>query len=115
MLDAVEFLKERLRMCETYSESFLCGRGCPMPFRPCEFHSFTEGHFEQMVETVEQWSKEHPIITNGMKFEEVFGIKPTDPNGNFLCPPTVSTCDPGGCKECCVWWDKPFVDPDEEA
>lgn len=96
-MDAVEYLKERERMCESFGTSCV---GCPI-------HSDSKkaGHYcktfirtcpEQAVAIVEQWSKEHPVITNLMKFEEVFG----------KCDPEVTAP--------ISWWSKEYKEPKGE-
>lgn len=48
---------------------------CPFRGKICNrelvFNSY------EAIEIVEQWAKEHPIVTNAMKFKEVFGIEPS--------------------------------------
>lgn len=67
-MDAKEFIREWMRMCEKYGE--LC-EGCPM-FRkranPCEL---PELFSEVMVDVVQKWSKENPVVTNGKKILEL--------------------------------------------
>lgn len=41
------------------------------------------------LDLVEQWGKEHPIVTNMDKFEEIFGFRPNV----FLRDEAVSICD----------------------
>lgn len=66
-MDAVEFLKERNRLCNSFRYNCL---NCPA------YNCANSEHFEETVALIEKWSKEHPIITNEMKFEEVFGEIP---------------------------------------
>ena len=75
-MDAVKFLKEKKRMCDRYYP--VDCDGCPLKpvpedggYASCE--QFTEEDPEEVVLNVEEWSKQNPIITNAMKFEEVFG------------------------------------------
>ncbi|MBR3360895.1 MAG: hypothetical protein IKG39_06125 [Lachnospiraceae bacterium] len=65
-MDAVKFLKERERMCE----SFKTCDGCSFNHHCSDFMG---EYAEEAVRIVEQWSNEHPIMTNLMKFKEVFG------------------------------------------
>lgn len=100
-MDAVKFLKEKKRMCDRYYSNDC--KGCPLGPAPenggyasCE--QFAEEDPDEVVVNVEQWSAEHPIITNAMKFEQVFGtLAPVAKliNGN----PT--------------WWDKEYEAPVE--
>ena len=69
-MDAVEYLKTMKRMCYQYDKG--CNT-CPLN----EIHSCVYGGDpedpEEAVDIVEQWSKEHPKITNASKLLEVFG------------------------------------------
>ena len=98
-MDVVDFVREFSRMCDEYNTC----RGCPMDgiCVPC-----TEAVYKDpqgVVEIVEKWGKEHPIKTNAMKFEEVFGFIPRcrdifDTNNNIHHKP---------------WWDAPYKAPKE--
>ena len=75
-MDAVKFLKAKQRMCDTYYDGDC--KGCPLEPAPeyggyvsCE--QFTEEDPDEVVLNVEEWEQDHPIVTNAMKFEEVFG------------------------------------------
>lgn len=60
-MDAVEFLKEWERMCDsTKCES--CGL---LNSLACGGMPFGEVDFDEMVAVVQKWSKEHPLVTNG--------------------------------------------------
>lgn len=70
-MEALEFLKEYSRMCAEYKECY----GCPLKGTTCSivFSKLSEEKMINIIEKTEQWSKEHPIITNEMKFREIFG------------------------------------------
>lgn len=54
------------------------------------------------IEVVENWIREHPVITNAMKFKEVFGIEPDKRscvNGNVI---NCRDCEYHGDAECAV-------------
>nr|DAQ39774.1 MAG TPA: hypothetical protein [Caudoviricetes sp.]DAT87102.1 MAG TPA: hypothetical protein [Caudoviricetes sp.] len=56
-MDALEFLRERKRMCISYEGCY----GCPFAKRLCVIsHVMPDEDFERIIATVEQWSKEHP-------------------------------------------------------
>lgn len=60
-MDALEFLRERKRMCESFWTS--CD-GCPLHGHPCtSISSMNDGDCERLLVEVEQWSKEHPRKT----------------------------------------------------
>ena len=71
-MDAVSFIREFGRMCEAHSDAKGCGESCPalhycsVPRNECEYP-------EELVTAVEQWSKEHPLVTNGQKVMELVG------------------------------------------
>lgn len=76
MMDAVRFLKEKNRMCDRYYSTDC--KGCPLEPAPecggyvsCE--QFAEEDPDEVVLNVEEWSEKNPILTNAMKFEQVFG------------------------------------------
>ena len=68
-MDAVEFIKERQRYCKDRSckecalnnQDILCGN-----------MNFIDNP-EKLVDFIERWAKEHPIVTNSDKLVEVFG------------------------------------------
>lgn len=61
-MDAVEFLNEGTRMCNSHEACV----GCPMyPIDDC---CMVRMNLKQMIRIVEQWSKEHPIKTRQSEF-----------------------------------------------
>lgn len=66
-MDALEFLRERKRMCN------LCKHceGCPFERAGCGLGTSTsDEEYEKIIATVEQWSKEHPRKTRQSAFLE---------------------------------------------
>ena len=69
------------------------------------------------IEIVEQWGKEHPIITRSDKFKEVFGKEPRyHSTGDLMCPLTFTedemSCRRNLCKECCEkFWSEEYIPP----
>lgn len=109
-MDAVEYLKESNRMCGTC----ICA-DCPSPVRDARYYytclDFSLEHPEEAVRIVEEWSKNHPVMTNSMKFEEVFG-KPVAADGaGNRCAPFVNVCIHRECSACNEWWDEPYKEP----
>jgi len=96
-MEALDFLKEAQRMCESYPDC----KGCPLINFACGFirciERFSDADIQCQIKVVEQWSKEHPIITNARKFEEVFGL-------------------PAHCMidQDAQWWDEPYKEPEHE-
>jgi hypothetical protein len=66
-MDAVKFIEERNRMCDSYSES--CD-GCPLYLEHCRLlRNIDGGH---VVSAVEQWSAAHPRKTRQSVFLEQY-------------------------------------------
>lgn len=78
-MDAVKFLAEYNRMCNTYNDCV----GCPMHDKSfCHPHDMTTNDERKgLVDAVEKWSKEHPIVTNGRKIMEMI---PNDKLGSIF-------------------------------
>ena len=75
-MEVFDCLKEAQRMCKSYPDC----KGCPLINSPCGFIRCLEGRSDAEmrceIKVVEQWSKEHQIITNAQKLKEVFGFLP---------------------------------------
>lgn len=68
-MDALEFLKERKRMCTSCKG---CD-GCPLEGTHCVLSYATDDEdYERIIATVEQWSKEHPRKTRQSVFLEQY-------------------------------------------
>ena len=99
-MDALEFLRERKRMCN------LCKHceGCPLERAGCGLGTSTpDEEYEKIIAAVEQWSKEHPRKTRQSVFLEQYPNARLDTNGLI----DISPCrmDPGkypfNGKDCC--------------
>lgn len=100
-MDALEFLKERKRMCKSYPR---CD-GCPLRGPNCNLT--TDEDYTRAIITVEQWSKEHPRKTRQSVFLEQW---PNCMMGNDdvvrMCPRNVDkmhACNAllfAGCTDC---------------
>lgn len=90
-MDAVEFLKERIRMCKSYKDS--CA-GCNLYnfFQESNIHciELLECCPEESVNLVQQWSQSHPQKTMMQDFFEKFPNAPKDDFGTpYLCPEDI--------------------------
>lgn len=66
-MEALEFLKERKRMCNSYDGC----KGCPFGDSNCVIEgTISDEDFKRIVATVEKWSKEHPRKTRQSVFLE---------------------------------------------
>ena len=100
-MDAKEFIRERNRMCRAYA----CG-DCPLNETGC---TITDLNVDELVDIVEKWSKEHPMMTNAEKFEKTFGLK-IKPHGN--CLKFVGVIPQN--EYVAQWLDEPYVEPGEQ-
>lgn len=100
MMDALEFIRERNRMCKSFGN----GEGC------MSFPFYKEGNRcmailwkEEMIPIVEKWSKENPRKTRQDVFLEQYPDTLIDSNGVLqFCPTSVSAAhrdSNGACKD----------------
>ena len=103
-MEALEFLRERRRMCMSYTG---CG-GCPLKRGNCGLNTnISNEECERIITAVEQWSKEHPRKTRQSVFLEQWPNCMVDLDGTVgLCPRNVDKnyiCDlnrSAGCPDC---------------
>lgn len=129
-MEALDFLKEAQRLCE---QSRYCSMECPL-YERCIFDFMYENEssketwerIEKAVAIIEQWSKEHPIITNAIKFKEVFGFNGDTVNkvkpGKGIAG-TKGSCGYDDCRDSCgsrcfprcpMWWDDEYKEPEHD-
>ena len=97
-MDALEFLMERRRMCDSYGDC----EGCPLEGAECVIRDMmSEDTCKRIVTAVEQWSKEHQRKTRQSVFLEQYPEAEIDANGVVgLCPMSISAAyrdSDGGC------------------
>ena len=111
-MDAVEYVKQRNRMCDYYAN---CG-DCPADnYERCSFLS----GIPRMVPIVEKWAKEHPIKTRQSEFLKMWpdaeisddglpSIAPCQLNVELLQCESQKDCEErGACGKCrCDFWLK---------
>lgn len=87
-MDALEFLRERKRMCNSFGTS--CD-GCPLHGHPCtSISSMNDGDHERLLVEVEKWSKEHPRKTRQSVFLELWpNCMMDDDDVVGMCPRNV--------------------------
>ena len=110
MMDAVEFLRERRRMCNAQDN---CGT-CPIGIVCDDYfvnHNYSQEKASGMVSIVEQWAKEHPIKTRQSEFLKHYpGARILAHGCLNVCPMYVFSdtginCNAQPCFECKkAWW-----------
>ena len=100
MMEALEFLKERGRLCSNYKN---CG-SCPLVRTGCTSNIIrSDEACKELIATVEQWSKEHPRKTRQSVFLEQFPNAMLDTNGIIDISPCRVDPEqyPSNGKDCC--------------
>lgn len=104
-MDAVEFLRERRRMCNAQDD---CDT-CPICIVCADYfvnHNYSQEKASGMVSTVEQWAKEHPAKTRQSEFLKHYpGARITIDGFLHACPMDVFSdtginCAAQNCIEC---------------
>lgn len=90
-MDAVEYVKQRERMCDYYVN---CG-DCPAGnYERCA--SLDE--IPNLVPIVEKWAKEHPVKTRQSEFLKIFPNASVGYNGTLvICPSQADTKAVAAC------------------
>ena len=97
-MDALEFLKERKRMCTSYCTC----TGCPLEEAKCTLGSSASvEEYETIIATIEQWSKEHPRKTRQSVFLEQYPEAALDGYGVMtICPAKLFKAHRSGNSRC---------------
>ena len=98
-MDALEFLKERSRMCKSYRTCV----GCPLEEAKCApgSSSMSVEEYEKIIAAVEQWSKEHPRKTRQSVFLEQYPEAVLDGYGVMtICPAKLFKAHRSGNRRC---------------
>lgn len=87
-MDAVEFLKEKVRMTnECYIGCLNCPLGKNNNGRELDCVNLENQYPETVAEIVEQWSREHPKKTRQSEFLKLFPDAKLDSNGISMIAP----------------------------
>lgn len=101
-MDAVKFIEERQRMCNSYKEEYT---GCPMDGEPCGGYRGVDA--ERLVGAVEAWYAAHPRKTRQSEFLKMFPHSALDSDGVIAiqpCEVIVDACkDSSGNKRTNCW------------
>ena len=97
-MDALEFLMERRRMCDSYGDC----EGCPLEGTECVIKDMmSEDTCKRIVAAVEQWSKEHPRKTRQSVFLEQYPEAALDGYGVMtICPAKLFKAHRSGNRRC---------------
>ena len=97
-MDALEFLRERRRMCNSYRNC----EGCPLEDGKCVVSDVApDEDYKRIITAVEQWSKEHPRKTRQSVFLEQYPEAGIDMDGVLqICPMSISAAHRDSNGEC---------------
>ena len=98
-MEALEFLKERKRMCRSFGGSCT---GCPCEKVRCVINAYvSDDDYKRIVAMVEEWSAAHPRKTRQSVFLKQYPETQIDDTGVLgVCPAIISSAhriDGGGC------------------
>ena len=104
-MDALEFLRERKRMCKSFNK---CSDGCPAWTGSCKLETGTvfEWEADKQVEIVKEWAAAHPRKTRQSVFLEQWPEAQLDCCGMVeICPSDIDTtihqnCSADKCGDC---------------
>ncbi len=98
-MDALEFLRERERMCNSYDGC----KGCPFDDSKCVIDStISDEDCKRIIATVEQWSKEHPRKTRQSVFLEQYPETRIGDDGVLQIYPCLISASHGNARGNCV-------------
>lgn len=103
-MDAVKFINERRRMCDSYN---ICSE-CPIHSdTKIDCDRYLNTNPENYVKTVGKWSAEHPVKTRQSEFLKIFPNAKLDDNGTIsICPLYIEPhikdelCSETSCDKC---------------
>ena len=104
-MDAVEYLKEAMRMCDTTKDCEECpfhNLNATFPCHSCPGH-LDVANPEKAVEIVEKWAAEHPVKTRKSEFLKTFpnaNPEDIDPCNMDTSLATDGTCGYKRCDDC---------------
>lgn len=100
VMDAVNFIKEKERMCNTCGSCLLCPAWLD---DGCIFRARSSFAPEQQVNTVKVWAEQHPVKTRQDVFLEQYPEAEIDLNGLLaVCPASIFLSHRGkggGCSD----------------
>lgn len=99
-MDALEFLRERKRICDLQKD---CNE-CPFGEAKCSVSNIMpDEDYKRVIATVEQWSKANPRKTRQSVFLEQWPNAKLDEDGNInICPKLLTGVTPSNNGKECV-------------
>lgn len=98
-MDAIEFIKERQRLCQTYTRCSECPVGNDND--GCKFNTVSGYEAAEQIRLLEEWSAAHPQKTRQDEFLKQYPETALDENGVIsICPNGLSLAyrtSSGGC------------------
>lgn len=104
-MEALEFLKERKRMCRSFGGSCT---GCPCEKVRCVINAHvSDDDYKRIVAMVEEWSAAHPRKTRQSVFLEQYPETQIDDTGVLsVCPAIISSAHRINGGECAHYHKK---------
>ena len=113
-MDAVKFIKERLRMCKGYKNCVECSLCYNKTRVDMDCNTYIHEYPEQAVAIIEKWSQEHPRKTMLQDFLEKYPKARLEKNGTpkDVCPKNLGYCEGIYCEinklDCVACWSRPL-------
>lgn len=106
-MDAVKFIEEARRMCQTYDGCEDCPANACGNFVDCRVDIMQTIDAADAVAIVEKWSKEHPVKTRSSEFLKHYPNAINYGGVLFICPKKVDEsynpcngCSDTSCDDC---------------
>lgn len=116
-MDALEYLKVRSRMTNNCKmDCDKCLLGCDKNSRGVSCSGLETNYPKEAIKIVEDWSKEHPPITNKDKYKEIIRETFGDNFIQICFRENVPTCrcKNFNCSECEEFWGREYKKKEEE-
>ena len=111
-MDAVKFLKEKKRMCDSFDDYCTDCTGCKIESKMSGMHcaEYIEKHPEQAVAIVEKWAEEHPPETRLTEFLKHYpNVLMEDDGTPEVCVNELGLKRDDGCISNCIkCWNTPI-------
>lgn len=117
-MDALEYLKARSRMTNNCKmDCDKCLLGCDKNSRGVSCSGLETNYPKEAIKIVEDWSKEHPIITNKDKYKETIKKVFGDDFDIEVCSENIPDCrcySIRGCDDCIKFWNSEYIEKEEK-